>query len=1041
MPSGLISTFVRHPVAPNLAMAVMILAGLWALSQLTRQVLPSFELNLVQVEVQWPGAAAEDVQAAVTQPLEDNLRALDGVRDVSSTSREGSATVTLEYDESADIARSLDQVKDAVTQIRNLPESAETPAVSLVPREERVARLVMTGPDLATLRPLVRQFERELRALGLARITAEGLPLEEIAIKLPGARLEELNLSLRDIAGRVRDASRDVPAGSVGRAEVARQLRSQDQARSVTDFRQLPLLADEAGRLVTVGDVAEVERQARVDQELLYFDGRPAVELQVFRAEQDDAIDIAQRMLGWIARTEAKLPSGVAFTVYDEPWREVSDRIDLMLDNALSGMLLVVGVLYVFLNGRVAFWVAVGIPVSIMGGLMALELLGGTLNMISLFAMVMALGIVVDDAIVVGEETVRRYQAGARPVEAAEEAAHRMWAPVLAASLTTAAAFLPLMTIGGAGGSILFAIPLIMICVVLASLLECFLVLPGHLRHSLAAFERSPPSRFRLWFDSRFEAWRCGTFRRWVASAVESRGATVSWALASLIVAVGLMLGGRLEFTLFPQPDAPMVQALVRFGAGTPGDRAEAFVGEVARALEATEQQAGEKLVALQMVKLGLDPRGTRGPHVAHVVVELLPQEQRSWTNSEIVRAWRRNVLVPPGVESFVLLNTSQGPHGNDIDLDLVGTDPQALKVAAIDVAEALGSIAGVSGIRDDTAYGKEQLIFALSPTGEALGLTSDALGRQLRAAFEGEVVQIFQDRGEEVEVRVVLADRERDTISALETVPVVLPSGNTVPLSDVARLSYQRGFESLKRSGGDLAINLTADVDEQLNNNNAVRAQLRDGILREVAAREGVDGYRFGGDAEDQGQTLGDVGTALPLAFLMIYIILAWVFASYAWPFAILSVVPFGIAGALFGHWLMGFDFTLMSIFGLFGLTGIVINDSIILVSVYRELRENGMDAAGAAIEAAVRRARAVILTSITTVFGVAPILFESAVQSQFLKPLIISLAFGVASATGIVLLVLPAVLTAIDLRSQQLRRLLGRWLPAREPARDPAL
>jgi multidrug efflux pump subunit AcrB len=465
----------------------------------------------------------------------------------------------------------------------------------------------------------------------------------------------------------------------------------------------------------------------------------------------------------------------------------VQDRIDLIVENALGGLVLVVIALFVFLNGRVAFWVAVGIPGAMMAGLMALYLFGGSLNMISLFAMVMALGIVVDDAIVVGEEAVTRYQAGAKPLDAAEQSAYRMLGPVMAASLTTVAAFVPLMTLGGPGGSILFAIPLIMICVVLASLAECFLVLPGHLRHSLESSSRKAPSRLRLKIDTAYENFRLGAFRRAVTRAVDERTTTIAIAVGSLIVALGLLIGGRIEFTLFPQPDGDKVSAIVRFTAGTPAERVADFVADARSALRQVENEYGNKLVELEITKLGMDLRGTQASNVATMIVQFVPGAERSLSNAEIIRRWRASVPTPGGLESFFVLNTTGGPHGTDIELNLAGTDPEVLKEAAGDIIQALGGIPGVSGVADDMAWGKEQLIFELSPNGEAVGLTSESLGAQLRAAFEGELVQIFQDAGDEIEVRVVLSDQERNALSALETLPVVLSNGETVPLSDVA--------------------------------------------------------------------------------------------------------------------------------------------------------------------------------------------------------------------------------------------------------------
>ena len=482
---GVIRIFVRHPVAPNLAMLVMVLAGLWAGAQLTRQLLPSFALNFVTVDVVWPGASASDVEALITQPLEDELLGLDDLRSVRSTSRDGLSQITLEYPESADMVAAQGEVKDLVAQVTNLPLTSEEPRVATISRNEPVSKFVVTGPVLDELRPLVRKFERELRSRGLARIEVLGLPQEEIAIEVPGEQLSDLGLSLADIADRVRGSSFDTPAGSVGETDVARQLRSLDQRRSAEEFASLPVAADETGRLLKLGDIAEVRRVPVDDQPTLLVNKRPAVEISVSRSEEEDALRIAERLSDWLDIARAELPPNVEIISYDETWRLVDERLDLMITNAASGLLLVAVALYVFLNGRVALWVAIGIPVSILAAMMALYLFGGTINVMSLFAFIMTFGIIVDDAIVVSEEAVTLFQGGAGPVGAAERAAQRMFAPVTAASLTTVAAFLPLVTIGGTTGNILFAIPLVVICVVLASLLECFVVLPGHLRHAL----------------------------------------------------------------------------------------------------------------------------------------------------------------------------------------------------------------------------------------------------------------------------------------------------------------------------------------------------------------------------------------------------------------------------------------------------------------------------------------------------------------------------------------------------------------------------
>ena len=1024
----LIRTFVRHPVAPNLAMMVVALAGAWAMTQLTRQLLPTFQLNVVDVSVVWTGASADDVEQGITQPLEDELIGLEGLSDITSQSSDGLARVSLEFPDSVSLGAAVERAKDAVAQIRNLPDGSEPPQISRSIRSEPVARVVISGLPLDQLRPLVKRLERELRGRGLNQLEARGIPDEEIAIELTSSRVQELGLTLSDIAERVRAVSRDVPAGSVGRDDVARQLRTLRKQRTVEGFEDVALIAQSNGRLLTVGDVATVTRRALPEQEALFVDGAPAAELRVRRSESEDALDAAQVLYSWVDQVQASLPPGVRIDLYDEPWRLVDERLDLMLWNGVTGLLLVFGVLFLFLNGRVALWVGIGIPVSLLAAFTVLWLLGGSLNMISLFAVVMALGIIVDDAIVVGEEAVTRFQAGAGPTTAAEQAAFRMLAPVTAASATTVAAFMPLLALDGATGSILMAIPLVVICVVIASLLECFLILPGHLRHSLQASAARQPSRFRRAFDVHFRRFRDQRFRRALQWSAENRTFTISLGVASLIVTLGLIGGGRVGFSFFPQPDGTTLFANVQFVAGSPRDRVDAFLDRARDALAEAEAATESSVVRLVVKRSGENSRGQLGSQLGHLAVELVPADQRETTNAELIRAWRERLGSAPGLERLFISSSTTGPPGADVAVELAGATPDVLKAAALDLADALEAFPGVSGIKDDTAFGKEQLVIQLNAGGLAAGLTEQSLSGQLRAAFDGELVQVFQDLGDEVEVRVRLAESERNRLGALDAFPIQLPDGSTATLSSVAGLSYQRGFDTLRHRDGQLAITVTADVDRASNNANAVRAELRRSVLPELTDRFGVS-FTFQGDARNQRDTLGDVTLALPLALLLVYIILAWVFGSYVWPFAVLSVIPFGLVGGFIGHWLLDVDLTMLSIFGFFGLSGIVVNDSIILVTEFKALRASGASPLDAAVDAGVRRFRAVLLTSVTTVFGIMPILFEGAQQAQFLKPMVISLGFGLILATFMVLFLLPALLLSMETARRRWGRIRSRF------------
>jgi len=1019
--NDLIGRFAQHKVAANLLMVMMILSGVWALFHLNTQFFPDFALDFITVRVAWTGASAEDVETALTDPIEEELRSVDGLHEMTSTSAEGVASVTLEFEEGTDMGVALDQVKERVGLIRNLPETSEEPEITRIVRYEGVASVLVTADtELDDLRSIVRRMEDELLDRGIAKITIEGLPEEEMAVQVPTARLDELNLSLEEIAARIARESRDLPAGTVGRADVARQLRALGQRRRELEFERLPLVSDESGRLLRVGDVAEVERRPRPNQVRLLYRGQPAVELRLRRAENSDSLAAARILRHWLADARPRLPPGVELHVYNESWTLIRDRIDLLLENGAGGLVLVIGVLLLFLNGRVAFWVAVGIPVSFMAALGMLWLLGGSINMISLFALIMTLGIIVDDAIVVGEDALAHYQAGEDSLQASEGGARRMLAPVMSSSLTTIAAFLPLMLVGGIIGNILFAIPLVVVCVILASLVESFLVLPGHLRHTFQRIHHARPGVVRRFLDTAFALFRERVFRPVVRLAVGNPATTLSAAAALLLVSVGLLAGGRTAFNFFPTPEATLVHANVGFVAGTPPARVETFMGEVEQALRDAERSFGEKLVETAVVHLGTaqvseNRPSQRGDQFGSITVELVAPDDRAVRNPELLAAWRERVALPAGNESFSLIEQRPGPPGRDIDLSLRGDDPRVLKEAALALTDTLMTVPGVSGVEDDMPYGQQQLVYELTPEGRALGLTTESVGRQLRAAYDGHIAQIFQDGDDEVEVRVMLPDAERHALGRLDALNVMVPGGGTVPLPSVVHLRTQRGFEILRHSDGRLAVLVSADVDPAVTNSNDVIARLRERALPDLRTRYGID-WEFEGRAEDQQETLADMRRGGGFALAMIYLVLAWVFASYGWPLVVMAAIPFGLVGALAGHWLMGIDLTILSLFGLFGLAGIVVNDSIILVVFYKHLRAQGMDWQPAIVEAACQRLRAVLLTSLTTIGGLTPLLFETSLQAQFLIPMAVSISFGLAFATVLVLLVIPTLLSIYE-------------------------
>jgi multidrug efflux pump subunit AcrB len=1040
--TDLLGIFAHHPVAANLLMMIMILAGVFALDRMNVQFFPNFQLDIVTTRVVWTGASAEDIEDGITNPLEQRLKNVDNLNKMTSTSALGVSSITLEFKEGTDPVLALDQTRRLVDEFRNLPQDAEKPEIARAMRYEPVARVLVTGPaDADELRDLVRAFETELLARGIDKVDIDGLPEQEIAIEIDSATLEQLRLSLDQVAQRVAAQSQDQPAGVLGEAQGSRELRSLDQRRDAWGYARLPAVTEGNSR-IDLGAVADIERRARDGEITLTVGGRPAVELSLKRAETGDSFEAAAALDDWLADTLPRLPPGIELQVYDESWQLIKERIMLLVTNGAGGLALVVIILYLFLTGRVAWWVAVGIPVSFMATLFILYLAGGSINMISLFALIMALGIIVDDAIVVGEDALAHHQMGEDPLLAAEGGARRMLAPVMASSLTTVAAFIPLMMVGGIIGNILFSIPLVIISVILASLIESFLVLPGHLRHSFLHMHEVRPTSLRARLDRGFVRFREDFFRPLARLAIEWRGATIAAALALLISVSGLLTSGRLSFTFFPSPEPQVLFANATFAAGTSRDSVDAFLAHLEKTLHETDRAMGDqRLVNLAITRHGAksgDAHGgrARGDNLGSLMVELAEPDARDVRNEEFIRAWRQRIVQPAGVESFTITSRRAGPPGRDVTVRLTGTDADALKNAALELGEALKGMNGVSEIQDDMPYGREQLIYSLSPAGEALGLTVQELGRQLRTAFEGRLVQIFQDGPDEVEVRVQLPETERDRLSSLQRLNIRTPNGDSVPLSTVTGWDSRQGFEALRHADGQLAVEVTADVDRAVSNENDVLAALEAQVLPELTGRYAVD-YSFEGRSADQRETLADMRKGMVVGLILIYLVLAWVFGSYGWPLVVMAAIPFGLIGALLGHLLMGLDLTVLSLFGFFGLSGIVVNDSIILVSFYKRLRTEGMAVAEALIEAACQRLRAVLLTSLTTIAGLTPLLFETSLQAQFLIPMATSIAFGLAFATVLVLIVIPCLLSFHESLHARLRSwLAGRDLGVPAPA-----
>jgi multidrug efflux pump subunit AcrB len=880
MKNSLLGVFARHRVAANLLMVMMFSSGVIALQKLNVQFFPNFELDQISVSTVWSGASSEDIETGITIPLEQRLRSIDRLKEFTSTSATGVSGITLEFDENSNMTFALDEVKKQVDDFSNLPDDAELPKVAQLVRYESVARLLISGPSqIDELRLLARQFERELISAGIDKVDISGLPKQQIQIELAAEQIQRLGLGLGELAGRIDAASQDLPAGLIGEEDGAREIRSQNQRRTPQDFANLAIVS-EADKRIHLGDIAKIERGHLSDSSTISVDGKNALVLVLRRNENGDSLEAAEILQNWLDKTRPQLPPNIEIQVFNERWQLIKERIMLLLKNGAGGLVLVLLILYLFLSARVAFWVAVGIPVSFMATLAVLYLVGGSINMISLFALIMALGIIVDDAIVVGEDAQAHFDMGEDPLMASEGGARRMLAPVLASSMTTIAAFLPLMMIGGRMGSIMVAIPMVIVCVIVASLIESFFILPGHLRHAFVHNRAAKTSRFKEKLNRGFEHLRDKWFRRLVRVAIEFRWTTIACAIGFLLFAAGLFLGGKTSWQFFPSPESTTVYANVRFVSGTAREVVNKFVDQVETELNNTIDDIDETVVSTYYRVHGSTVgrgRAITGERAGSIYVELLSSDQRATDNPSFIENWRSRIKVPPGVESFQITARQVGPSRRELNLRLTGSTPHRLKTAALDLAQTLETIPGVSAIDDDLPYGREQLIYELSPAGEALGLSITDIGRQLRAAYDGIILQRFQQGADEVEVRLQLPQSEQRRLDSLLYLPILLPNGEFVALETVANWRSAQGFETLRHFNGSLSVDVSADVNAALNNTAEIVADLTQFTLPALSSKYGIQ-YSVEGRSASQRETFADMRLGAIVALALMYLVLAWV-------------------------------------------------------------------------------------------------------------------------------------------------------------------
>jgi multidrug efflux pump subunit AcrB len=1023
---GPIAWMAGNSVAANLLMLVLLVGGLIWGSRIKQEVFPEFDLDLVTVTVPYPGASPEEVEQGIVLAIEEAVQGLEGVSEVTASAQEGVGTVTVEMLAGADLQRLGQDIQNEIDRITSFPEEAEKPQVVITTRRREVISVVLFGDqDEWVLREMAEETrDRLLQDERITQVTLSAVRPFEISVEVPEARLRAYNLTLEEVAAKIRTASVELPGGGLkteGGEILVRMKERRDYGR---EFAQIPIITSSAGTEVRLEEIATViDGFADTDASATY-NGQPAVMIDVYRVGDQTPMAVADAVLAHVAALREELPPGVGVATLNDRSDIYRQRLGLLLRNGYMGLALVFVLLGIFLEARLAFWVTMGIPISFLGSLLFLPLLGVSLNMVSLFAFIIALGIVVDDAIVVGENVYNYHSRGHDLLTAGIRGAREVALPVTFSILTNVVTFLPLYFVPGTFGKIFQSIPLVVITVFLISLVESLFILPAHLAHH----RERQRGRFSGWFHRQQQ-----NFSRWFIRMVHrvygpllwrvlrNRYLTVAVSVAVLMLTLAYVKSGRMGMTLFPRIESDFALATAVLPYGTAVTRTEAVTQLlVATAQAIAAENGGERLVVGIFAQIGNSGGGPSGGHNTSVQVFLTPPDHRPLPTAEFIARWREKVGALPGLESLVFRSDSGGPgSGAALTIELSHRDLAVLEAASSDLAEALGFFPNVKDIDDGFQTGKQQVDFKVLPEGRSLGLRAQEVARQVRHAFYGAEV-LRQQRGRnEIKVMVRLPENERISENTLEEMMLRSPAGREVPLREVVSMNRGRAYTVINRRDGRRVVTVSADVDPPSQAGQVLEALKADTLPGLVQRFNGLN-YGFEGRLADTAESIRSLVTGLLLAMLAIYALLAIPFGSYIQPAIIMSSIPFGIVGAVLGHLIMGYSLSVMSIFGMVALAGVVVNNALMLIDFTNRERRGGSSPAAAVHTAGLNRFRPILLTSLTTFGGLAPMIFETSRQARFLIPMALSLGFGILFVTVIILILVPALyLVTEDLRA----------------------
>lgn len=1037
-----ITLFARNRIFANILIVLVVFLGVTAARNMVRELFPEFSLDIVRVTMVWPGADPEEVEEGISRKIEEAIQGIEGIKRFTSISTENQGAVLVEVLDRYDVRDVKDKVRNAVDSISNFPLDAEKPVVEELTLRREVLIVALYGESLSErdLREWAQTVKEDLRAMpGISQVKVLGARNYEISIEISEEKLREYGLSFSQVVNTVRANNLNLAAGVIRTEGKEIRLRTQGRKYTGEELAKIVVLARPSGEIITLDRVATIRDDFTEDRLISRFNGHPCVSVVVLKTQDEDMVAISRLVHEYVDRLQAKLPPGVHATVWGDNTRVLQARINLLLRNGLQGLVVVFLILWLFLDIRLSFWVGMGMPFSVLGAMGILWMAGETINMVSLFGFIMVLGIVVDDATVLGEAIYVARQRGLPPLRAAIEGTYEVAIPVLASVTTNIVTFVPLFFVSGVIGKFMRILPAVVISCFTISLFEAFVAFPAHLNDLPDPNERFKEGhRFRRW-GLRFHHWT-NQGLEWIIAHIYApvlrllikwRYVTASFSFLLVFLAAGLFVGGVLKFELFGHLDSDVLTATVEFPEGTPITVTEEALKRVDDALlrlaEKTRTQSGAPLIRNRFMLVGgtiSDDRPRYGNHLGSVRVELLPSQDRGIRSDELEVAWQKEIGEIPGALALSFSGLQAGPGGAPIEIWIQGHDLEAMRKAAAALKEKLATYQGVYEIQDDYRMGKDEFRLYLKPEATPLGVTVADLAQQVFAGYFGAEAVRLQRGRDDVRIRVKYPFDERKTLDQLNEMRIRTPLGKEVPLRTVANLVYGPGVSTITRTDGMRRIAVTAKTDTERANTSEVIQSLQS-YFAELMNQYGNIRISVQGEQENTRESLASLFTYYPIALVVLLIIIVTTFRSYLQPIIILLAIPYGMVGVVLGHLALGYNLSMMSLFGLVAVSGVVVNASIVMTDYFNQRLAEGTRVREALVQSGVRRMRPIFLTTATTVGGLAPMLREKDVQAQFLIPMAISIAAGVASSAVLSAFVTPCLLGIIN----DLRRFV-RWM-----------